>query len=141
MRKEKILLFRGSKERLKRSVVRCGGTFLENQNFEIVWRSRYFRRGLAYRFRCRYEKTDEAYQITYTCVPTVATFLRVLILTGGLLFFAAQECLDGYDESALAVSLFSLLYPGLAIWQGNHCQKEFCKTFSPATRRKSIKNG
>ena len=56
MRKEKILLFQGSKERLKRSVARCGGTFLEKQNFEIVWRSKYFQRGLAYRFRCRFEK-------------------------------------------------------------------------------------
>lgn len=139
MRKEKILLFQGSKERLKRSVARCGGTFLENQNFEIVWRSKYFQRGLAYRFRCRYEKTDEAYQITYTCVPTAGTFLRMLLLTGGLLLFAVQECAAGYYESAMGVCLFSMLYPALAVWQGVSCRKAFCRFFSVVTGSKAEK--
>ena len=136
MQKERTLLFQGSKERLKRNVARCGGKFLENQQFEILWRSKYFRRGLAYCFRCRYEKTDAAYRIVYTCVPTIGSVLRVALLTGGLLYFAVQECLAGYYESAAAVSLFSLLYPGIAIWQGYGCHKEFRRFFSIAAGKK-----
>lgn len=141
MQKEKILLFRGSKERLKRNVARCGGTFPENQHFEIVWRSRYFRRGLAYRFRCRYEKAEEAYRITYTCVPTIGTLLWIVLLAGGLLIFALQECFAGHYESAAAVGTFSLLYPGLAIWQGYSCHREFRCFFSVATGGKDEKQG
>lgn len=136
MQKEKTLLFRRSKERLKRNVARYGGTFPESQCFEIVWRSKYFRRGLAYRFYCRYEKANEAYRIKYICTPTMGTLIWIILLTGGLLAFALWECLAGYYDSAVSVSLFSMLYPGLAVWQWHSCRKEFCKAFSVSTGNK-----
>ena len=139
MCKERTLIFRGSKERLKRNVAKCGGIFQENQCFEIVWRSNYFRRGLAYRFHCCYEKAEDAYRITYACVPTMGTLLWIVLLTGGLLLFAVQECAAGYYESAMGVSLFSMLYPALAVWQGVSCRKAFCRFFSVVTGSKTEK--
>ena len=136
MCKESALIFQGSKERLKRNVVKLGGNFREDQYFELVWRSKYFRRGLAFRFRCRYEKVGAAYRITYTYAPAMGMLLWIMLLTVGLLLFAAQECADGYYESALSVSLFSMLYPGIAIWQGYSCRKEFRKAFSAVTGKR-----
>lgn len=136
MSKEKVLFFRGSKERLKRNITKCAGTLRENQRFEIVWRSKYFRWGLSYRFRCRYEKVEEGYRITYSCAPTVGTFLWVGILFGALLIFALQECISRDYESAVGVGVVSLLYPGVAVWQVHSCHREFRRFFSVATGNK-----
>lgn len=133
MQKEKTMLFRGSKDRLKRNISRVGGTVLENQRFEIVWRSKCFRRGLAYRFRCRYEKAEEGYRITYTFRPTGITVLWMGLLMGYLQTFVVLEGISGNYESAAAVGVFSLLYPFLAIWQGRSCHKEFLSFFQVVT--------
>ena len=128
------LLFQGSKERLKRNIARFGGLVSANQQFEIVWRSKLFRRSLSYRIRGSYDKTETGYQLRYTFCPTLPTILWVSIPMLYLQYFALQMYLGGDFDAAVAAALYSLLFPGVALWQGLACHKDFQRHFLIATK-------
>ncbi len=132
--REEKLLFRGSKDRLKRNVSKKGGDFSAPGQFRVLWRSPYFRRGLSFRMIARYEKTEDGLLITYRFMPTVATLLWTGLLTGFFLGFALWELGNGNGESAIAVSLFSLLYPAVAVWQFFSCHKTMRRFFAVVTQ-------
>ena len=134
MIKENTLLFIGSKERLKRSITKQGGSLQDNCRFSLLWRSTYFRRGLTFRISGSYEKTEQGYLLRYRFLPSVATILWVAIPMLFFLFFAAGEFADGFRDTALYVCLFCLMYPGIALWQAVSCHKQFRKYFSIITK-------
>ena len=133
MRKEHELLFIGSKERLKRNIAKQDGQILDNCRFALVWRSSYFRRGLSFRIKGSYEKTEEGYLLRYRFLPTVTTILWVSVPVLFFLFFAVLEFVDGFRDTALYVILFCLMYPGIAWWQAVSCHKQFRKFFEVPT--------
>lgn len=131
MSRERTLLFIGSKERLKRSITKQGGELLDHCRFTLLWRSTYFRRGLTFRIRGSYEKTEEGYLLRYRFQPT---FARVSVPVLFFLFFAVLEFVDGFRDSTLYVCLFCLMYPAIALWQSVSCHKQFRKFFEVPTR-------
>lgn len=132
--REQELLFRGSRERLKRSILRKEGALLENCRFYLLWRSRYFRRGLAFRIQGSYEKTADGFLLSYRFVPTLAAILWILIPMAFFLAFAGWELRNGNPDGAAAVALYSILYPAVALWQAAACHREFCRYFQVATK-------
>lgn len=131
---EEVLLFRGSKERLKRNITKMGGRFPSSGRFRMLWRSPYFKWGLSFRMTGRYERAGEGYRIAYRFLPTAATLLWVSLLTLFLLTFALWEMGNGNRDSAMAVALFSLLYPAVAIWQYVSCHRTMQRFFAVATQ-------
>ena len=131
---ERTLLFQGSRERLKRNIEKKGGTVLPERQFTLIWRSRYFRRGLSFRIRGSYERKEEGLLLTYRFVPTAVTCLWVSVPVLLLLWFALWEWGNGNFDSAAAVMLFSALYPAVAVWQAVSCHREFCRNFEVVTR-------
>ena len=132
--KEQKLHFIGSKERLKCNITKQGGSLQENCRFTLLWRSTYFRRGLTFRIRGSYEKTEEGYLLRYRFQPTFATILWVSVPVLFFLFFAVLEFVDGFRDSTLYVCLFCLMYPAIALWQSVSCHKQFRKFFEVPTR-------
>ena len=128
------LLFRGSKERLKRNVAKQGGTFPAPGTFRILWRSPYFKYGLSFRMTGFYQTTENGIRIRYRFRPAVTTALWVSIPMLFLLTFAAWEIRDGNGQSAAAVFLFSFLYPSVAAWQFVSCHKTMVRFFNIATQ-------
>ena len=131
---EEELLFQGSKERLKRNISKKEGEFLSPGHFRMLWRSPYFKWGLSFRMTGRYETTEDGIRIRYYFRPTVMTVLWTAIPTLFLLTFAAWEIRDGNGQSAMAVFLFSLLYPTVAVWQFFGCYKIMRRFFGIATQ-------
>ena len=127
------LLFRGSKERLKRNVAKQGGTFPAPGKFRILWRSAYFKWALSYRMTGQYEKTEVGFRITYRFLPSAATLLWTALPIVYLLSFALWELKDGNVDSAVAVSVFSMMYPAVVVWQFLHCHKKMRRYFEIAT--------
>ena len=132
--KEQELHFIGSKERLKRSITKQDGKILDGCRFTLLWRSLYFRRGLTFRIRGTYEKTENGYLLRYRFLPSVATILWVSVPVLFFLFFAAGEFVRSFRDTALYVFLFCLMYPGIALWQAVSCHKQFRRFFEVPTR-------
>ena len=132
--REQELLFQGSKERLKRNISKKEGDFPAPGQFRMLWRSPYFKWGLSFRMTGRYHNTGYGIRILYRFRPTIATVLWVMIPVLFLLSFAAWEIRSGNMESAVAVSLFSLLYPMAALWQFSYCVKAMHRYFSTVTQ-------
>jgi len=132
--REAELFFRGSKDRLKRNVSKKGGEFPAPGRFRVLWRSPYFRRGLSFRMYGTYEKTVEGYRIVYRFLPTIGTVLWGGLPVSVLLGFALWELGNGNAESAIAVSLFSLLYPAIAVWQYFSCHRAMRQFFDVVTQ-------
>ena len=132
--RERELLFQGSKERLKRNIAKQGGTFPAPGTFRILWRSAYFKWGLSFRMIGWYEKTEEGFRIKYRFLPTIATLLWTGLPMILLLNFALWELKNGNADSAMAVSVFSMMYPITAVWQYSSCRKIMRRYFEIATR-------
>lgn len=132
--KERTLLFHGSKERLRRSIQKQGGSVLPERRFRLTWRSKYFRRGLSFRIQGSYERREDGILLTYRFAPTAVTLLWVGVPVLILLSFALWECGNGNNDSAAAVALFSILYPAVALWQAHSCHQEFCRYFEVVTK-------
>ena len=132
--KEQQLLFVGSKERLKRNIAKQEGAILENSCFTLIWRSSYFRRGLAFRIKGSYEKTEKGYLLHYRFLPTIATILWVSVPVLIFLGFGVTFFFDADVDAGIAISLFSLLYPAIALWQAASCHKRFRRFFEVSTR-------
>ena len=132
--REQTLLFRGSKERLKRLVSRNGGSFPGPGQFRVLWRSPYFKRGLTFRMAGRCAKTAEGIVVTYRFLPTAATLFWVGLPVCFLLAFAVWELRNGNADSALGAAAFSAMYPAVAVWQLCLCHKSMRRQFEIATR-------
>ena len=132
--REQELLFRGSKERLKRNISKKEGDFPAPGRFRMLWRSPYFKWGLSFRMAGCYETTEHGIRVVYQFRPTAATVLWVAIPMLLLLSFAAWEIRNGNMESAVSVSLFSLLYPMVALWQFWYCFKDMRRYFGTVTQ-------
>ena len=132
--KEQELHFIGSKERLKRSILKQDGKILDGCHFALLWRSSYFRRGLTFRISGSYEKTEQGYLLRYRFLPTVTTILWVSLPVLFFLFFAAGEFVKGFRDTALYVFLFCLMYPAITLWQAASCHKQFRRFFEVPTR-------
>ena len=132
--REMELLFHGSKERLKRNVTKQGGTFPAPGQFRMLWRSSYFKWGLSYRMTAHYETEGQGIRIRYRFLPTALTLFWTALPVVFLLSFAAWELRDGNTESAAAVSLFSLMYPTVSVWQYLSCRKMMLTFFSIVTK-------
>ena len=128
------LLFQGSKERLKRNIARLGGVVSADRQFELIWRSRLFFRCLSYRIRGSYDKTETGYQLRYTFRPTLPTILWVGSPMLYLQYFALRMYLDCDLDAAMAAALYSLIFPGITLWQGLACHKDFRQHFLIATK-------
>lgn len=131
--REEELLFRGSKDRLKRNVARMGGDFPAPGQFRILWRSRYFKWGLTFRMTGSYESVMDGILIRYRFVPSAVSLLWTGLPLTFLLSFALWELADGNMDSAAAVVLFSMMYPAVAVWQYFRCRKEMYRYFSVVT--------
>lgn len=132
--KQRVLLFRGSRERLKRCIQRKGGSILPERNFSLLWKSRYFKWGLSFRIRGSYTYQEDGILISYRFLPSLWTVLWVCMPLIFLLGFAFQEYIRGDYDSAGAVALYTLIFPGAAFWQAVRCHKEFCRYFQTATK-------
>ena len=132
--REEELIFRGSKERLKRNIRKQGGDFPSPGTFRLLWRSAYFRRGLAFRMDGSYEKAEEGYRIRYRFVPTPVTVLWVFVPMLLLWYYVFWDIRAGGGEGAAAVALFSGLYPAIALWQYRSCRKSVERFFSVTTQ-------
>lgn len=130
---ERELLFRGSLDRLKRNVTKQGGCFPAPGTFRMIWRSPYFKWGLAFRMDSRYEKGEEGYRIRYRFLPTWSAMLWMTIPVVLLWYYVFWDFRNG-GEGALAVSLFSLLYPTVALWQYLSCHKAMRRFFAVQTQ-------
>ena len=127
------LLFRGSLERLKRNVTKQGGSFPNPGTFRMVWRSPYFKWGLAFRMDGRYEKGEGGYRIRYRFLPAGTAVLWVTIPMVLLWYYVFWDIRNG-REGAAAVALFSLMYPAVAMWQYLSCHKAMRRFFAVQTR-------
>lgn len=133
MAKENTLVFVGSKERLKRNIAKQGGTVADNR-FTLVWHSSYFRRGLSFRIRGSYERTESGYLLRYRFPPTLATVLWVSVPVLVCLGFGRSFFLEGDLDAGLSLCLFSALYPAVALWQGVSCHKQLRRFFEIRTQ-------
>ena len=131
--REQELLFHGSKERLKRNVSKKEGVFPSPGHFRMLWRSPYFKWGLSFRMTARYETSKDGIRIVYRFLPTAATLFWTCLPVVFLLCFALWELADGYWESA-AVSVFSLMYPAVMVWQFLSCRKAMRRYFGIVTQ-------
>ena len=131
--RERVLLFRGSKDRLKRNISRQGGDFPAPGQFRIIWRSPYFKWGLSFRMTGCYEKTEQGILIRYRFRPTVPALLWVGLPVGFLLSFVLWELKNGNVDSAASVLIFSLMYPSAALWQYVSCHKIMRRYFDIVT--------
>ena len=132
--REQELLFRGSKERLKRNVSKKEGEFPSPGHFRMLWRSPYFKWALSFRMTARYETSKDGIRIVYRFLPTAATLFWTCLPVVFLLCFALWELADGYWESAAAVSVFSLMYPAVMVWQFLSCRKAMRRYFGIVTQ-------
>lgn len=132
--RQQELLFRGSKERLRRNVTRKGGDFPEPGRFRLLWRSPYFKWALSFRMTAEYEKTAEGVRISYRFAPTAVTLFWTCLPVAFLMWFSLWEMKDGNLDSAMAVLLFSLMYPMVAVWQYLSCHKALRRYFSIVTQ-------
>ena len=131
--REQELVFRGSKERLKRNVQKQGGAFPAPGTFHILWCSPYFRRGLTFRMEARYEKAEEGYRIRYRFFPTLTAMLWVGVPVALLWAYVLWAIRSGAGGAA-GVALFSLMYPAVALWQYCSCHKILCRFFAKETQ-------
>ena len=132
--REKELLFRGSKERLKRNVTKQGGYFPTPGQFRLLWRSPYFKWSLSFRMTALYKNTEDGIRITYRFLPTAATLFWLCIPVAFLLSFALWELRMGNLESSAAVSVFSLMYPAVVVRQYRSCRKMMLAFFAIETK-------
>ena len=130
---ERELLFRGSLDRLKRNVTKQGGCFPAPGTFRMIWRSPYFKWGLAFRMDSRYEKGEEGYRIRYRFLPTWSAMVWMTIPVVLLWYYVVWDFRNG-GEGVLAVALFSLLYPTVALWQYLSCHKAMRRFFAVQTQ-------
>ena len=131
--RESELMFRGSRERLKRNVAKQGGSFPSPGTFRMLWRSPYFRWGLTFRMYGNYEKAEGGYRIHYRFLPTVVTVLWLSIPLTLLWYYVVWDIRSG-GEGAAAVALFSLMYPVVVLWQYLCCHKAMRRFFDVATQ-------
>ena len=132
--REEELIFRGSRERLKRNVQKRGGSFPSPGTFRLLWRSPYFKRGLTFRMYANCENVAEGYRIRYRFLPTISTALWVSIPVVLLWCYVLWEIrVGGNGQGAAAVALFSALYPAVAVWQHYSCHKTMRQFFNVTT--------
>ena len=136
MAMQKTVLFQGSRERLRRMVARYHGVFLDNQEFEIPWQSVCYKplHRRTFRIRCRYEKEDIGYRITYRITPSGWSWLRIAAVSG-LWIWAAVWAWDP-AEPAGTIAALALAAVGILtdFWQLRDCEEEFLRRFTAVTK-------
>lgn len=129
------LLFQGSKERLHKTITREGGTILENQQFEIVWKCKQAKPldRLPFLFRCTYENTGNGYLIGYRVVPALATVI-CMIVSFLVAFYFTYRAWTGNVVEVIPHAIIFFIVP--AVWcitQFRNCSHEFRETFGVIT--------
>ncbi|MBQ2855040.1 MAG: hypothetical protein IJE81_06155 [Oscillospiraceae bacterium] len=128
------LLFRGSKERLKRNIAKMGGDFSAPGRFRLLWRSHCFKWALSFRMTAEYERSEAGIRIRYRFLPTAVTLFWSCLPVTFLMGFALWEMRDGNLDSAMAMLLLSLMYPAVLVWQYRSCHKALRRYFSIVTQ-------
>lgn len=78
---QRTAFFKGNRERLQKCIQRENGKLLKDQQFTMIFRSDKVKRHTAipFCFRCKYEKSDNGYQIRYSAIPTWLHFVLHLV--------------------------------------------------------------
>ena len=136
MLKRKAILFRGSRERLNRMVKRYGGKFLEDHKFELFWQPEHFKpmHRKTFRIDCRYEKEEEGYRLAYRIIPTVWSFLRMMLAAAFWVAGAMYVWDPAEPLASVAAGLLGTTGVLTDIWQLRTSEKEFLQRFTAITR-------
>lgn len=133
---EKKICFRGSKERLRKMVLNRNGEFLEEQRFMLVWRSSQYKKmhTLTFRIRCRYEKNENGYCLSYRIFPTAFSVMR-MILPWTIWGWALLNVygIENLKEGSVLIA-FGVVYTATQLWQWVDSKKEFIAKFTTETR-------
>ena len=136
MFREKSIRFQGSRERLGRMVSRYEGEFLGNQEFTLLWQASHYKKlhRLTFRFRCRYEKENGGYRITYRIRLALSSRVRILLRLGFWLW--AITYLWDPAEPAAAIGAVGITVVMILTdhWQLRDCEKEFLRRFTAVTK-------
>ena len=116
-------------------VERHGGVFLENQEFEIPWRSTQFKKQhrLTFRIRCHYDKEETGYRLTYRILPAGLTWLRILLSVLFWVLAAIKIWNPVEPEGTIAATAVGMVAVIADIWQMRNCEQEFLRRFTTVT--------